>query len=476
MKKNLLSLAIIISSLMIGCKEIIKTNKIDLIPVKIGQDFGYVDLDGKIIINPQFSQAYVFNDNRALVRSKGENQKYGFIDNEGKYIATGFLNATCFNEDIAWIVMENGEPIAINQNGEHLFPLPNSYSVSNFSEGMAAYSTYENNSILWGFIDKTGKTVITPQFKNVGIFKDGLCPIMDDSGMWGYIEKTGKIIINPQFTYAHWFENGKAKVQNESTWGVIDKTGKFIINPQFDDIQQDGSFYMVKLGSLFGWAESDGKISINPQFDASSKFNGAKLAAVKFGDKWGYINIDGKYEINAQFDYALPFNGNIAIVYSGNKFGIIDKEGKYIANPQFDDISADYLSRVADGTTVKWTVYTDKKPGATETAEKYLNALMKKDYAKAKEIGTKNTQDMLDALVSMNMAPVISKVENLKCDEYENEAVCTYCCASEGKSSIKLIKEAGVWLVDEKKEGNSSESEQEQTPIKIEEQNDYWRH
>ena len=55
----------------------------------------------------------------------------------------------------------------------------------------------------WGYIDKTGKIVINPQFKSEGYFKEGFAPV-EIGNKWGYIDKTGKIVINPQFNSIKW--------------------------------------------------------------------------------------------------------------------------------------------------------------------------------------------------------------------------------------------------------------------------------
>lgn len=107
------------------------------------------------------------------------------------------------------------------------------------------------------------------------------------------------------------------------------------------------------------------------------------------------------------------------------------------------------------------------KNGADKAATEYLNALKDKNYTKAKELGTKNTQDMLDALTSMNMAPVINEVKDVKCTEEGDKASCTYCCAQDGKNTLNLVKEGEKWLVDEKKEGGAPSEEpamEEATP------------
>lgn len=91
--------------------------------------------------------------------------------------------------------------------------------------------------------------------------------------------------------------------------------------------------------------------------------------------------------------------------------------------------------------------------GASKVATDYLTALKDKNVTKAKELGTKETGEMLDAMSSINMLPVIEEVKDVKCTEEGNTATCTYCCSKDGKNSLKLVKEGDKWLVEDKKEG-----------------------
>ena len=60
-----------------------------------------------------------------------------------------------------------------------------------------------------------------------------LYPVSVD-GKLGYIDKTGKIIIEPQFDEAYVFSNGLAKIKVGDKYGFIDKTSKVVINPLSD--------------------------------------------------------------------------------------------------------------------------------------------------------------------------------------------------------------------------------------------------
>ena len=64
----------------------------------------------------------------------------------------------------------------------------------------------------YGFIDKSGKVVIEPQFDGASNFSEGFaCVEKDDK--WGFIDKNGKVVIEPQFDDAEPFSEGLAKVR-----------------------------------------------------------------------------------------------------------------------------------------------------------------------------------------------------------------------------------------------------------------------
>ena len=366
--KFLAATVIILVLSSFGCSES-NDSAIKLIPVKSGKDFQYIDQEGKIVINPQFSEASVFRNNLALVKTSGENPKWGFISEDGKYaIMPTYKSATVFNEDLAWVVSENGSPTAINKNGEIKITLQDAEEVRNFNDGLAAYSIMERKDssgvdiggIKWGLVDKDGKVKINPQFSNVGFFEEGKCAVQNSEGKWGFIDKEGKLIINYQFEeIIEGFKNDKAVVSLNGKAGLIDDNGKYVINPQFSSMMNDGENYIIMQDGKFGWCDKEGKIIINPQFEIAFPFSGDELAAVKSGKSFGYINLEGKIIINPQFDAALPFNGNLALVMSSQKYGFIDKEGKYVINPQFDNIPEDLAIFLLNGSSEYNRVKTD---------------------------------------------------------------------------------------------------------------------
>ena len=226
--------AVLITLLLSSCGMVNNELELKLLPVSSGKEFQYIDSDGKIIINPQFSDAGLFQDGLAMVSSGGDNPKVGFIDEKGMYkIQPQYLRATPFSDGLAWVVSENAAPTAIDKEGGIKFTLKDAQKVRGFSEGLAAFSVSDTSGVKWGFVDKSGVVKINPQFNAVGGFSNGLCPVCNADGKWGYIDNNGLIKINNQFDAAESFQSKNASVKMGEKYGLIDESGKFVINPQY---------------------------------------------------------------------------------------------------------------------------------------------------------------------------------------------------------------------------------------------------
>lgn len=350
-------------------KSITNSSMLKLFPVKIGDSFGYINREGKISINPQFKEATIFREGLALVKSSTDDPKWGFINEEGKYIISPVYNqATVFSDGLAWVVAENESPTAIDKQGNIKFSMVEAVEVNIFKEGLASFAILDNYEKKWGFVDKTGKIVITPQFAEVGIFSEGQCSFKNSDRKWGYIDKKGNITINPQFDVADNYINGNAVVKTGGKSGVINAKGLYTVNPIYKSVMNDRNICLTELDGKWGWCDIEGKTIINNQFKEAYLFLENDLAPVKIGNKFGYINKEGKIVINPQFETALSFNGNLAMVETSNKIGFINNEGKYIINPQFDATSVDvilYLFR--NDLSSNMTVKTEYVPEAEST-------------------------------------------------------------------------------------------------------------
>lgn len=238
----------------------------------------------------------------------------------------------------------------------------------------------------WGYIDKTGKVVVTPQFVWAEEFSEGLAAFEDDEGKHGYVDETGKIVIEPKFDNWTDFSEGLAAVSMDFEWGYIDKTGRWVIAPRFavgrpfsDGLALVGVPLNGKVSFPPGpqkhvFIDKTGKVVIDPkddilngafsegvgtvQFITSHDVNevlidktgkvilsvqdiytngfSEGLAPAKKNGKWGYIDTNGRFVIEPQFEEANPFSEGLAAVKIGEKWGFIDHQGKILIKPRFD--------------------------------------------------------------------------------------------------------------------------------------------
>jgi hypothetical protein len=72
----------------------------------------------------------------------------------------------------------------------------------------------------WGFIDRTGRMVIEPQYEDAYSFSGHLAAVKYGD-YWGYLALTGDFGIEPQFHQARSFRNGSAPVLTDRGWQII---------------------------------------------------------------------------------------------------------------------------------------------------------------------------------------------------------------------------------------------------------------
>ena len=228
-----------------------------------------------------------------------------------------------------------------------------------FSEGLAAF---ENEDGKHGYIDETGKPVIEPKFDNWTNFSEGLAAVSVDF-KWGYIDKSGKWTIPPQFAVGRPFSNGLALVgvplSGEVTFPpgpekheFIDKTGKVVISSEHDIL--NGSFsegfaavqFITNKGIDDQLIDKTGKTLIAVQ-DLQLRGFSDGLAVVKKDGKWGYVGKSGRFLIEPQFEEAESFSEGLAAVEIDKKWGYIDPQGAIVIGPTFDFAPGEFSEGLA---------------------------------------------------------------------------------------------------------------------------------
>ena len=229
----------------------------------------------------------------------------------------------------------------------------------------------------FGYVNREGAIVVSPQFEEAGFFYEGLAAVRR-GGLWGYIDRDGVTVIPFQFTRADRFSDGLANVRwkepdgGGEPSGYIDRTGRIAIKcdgedgnirmtPQRCQERFSGGFVMTDVEvfrcsdepgnpkkypckgqwiNRIGAYDKTGRLAIpGPYWSAGavSRFIDGLAGVQVFGTQQkGFIDTTGKWVINPQFDQVTAFGDGLAAVRTGPAgWGFINKRGDFVIPPQF---------------------------------------------------------------------------------------------------------------------------------------------
>jgi len=201
----------------------------------------------------------------------------------------------------------------------------------------------------FGYIDKTGRVAIAPQFFFAQDFAEGMAAVRIEETIdskYGYIDRAGHMIIAPRFNQAGPFSEGVAAVETSArivgnqavdiAWGFIDNAGVLKIPDKYDfagNFSEGLACVAIKPGVSEGYIDHDGKMIIPARFTQVSDFSEG-LAAV-CTDECFYIDPSGSATLKS-FRAWWPFSDGLAVIDLRGRQVYIDKRGRVIAHYSSD--------------------------------------------------------------------------------------------------------------------------------------------
>jgi len=392
------------------------------------EHYGYVDVDGNLVIEAKFTEAKPFYRGVAIVALGGyiglvgcvvrlQDGKYGLIDRTGtiliepKYRALHRFNQE-FDDGLMTYQTEDGGGVITTQ-GEVRSYLPGCNDLFYCSEGLADVE-WKNDKLpgapmKYGYVDSDGRIAIEPQFDYASYFSENLAAVRIGR-LYGYINRTGEVVIDTVYDDARPFKNRLGIVCKDGQWGCTDENGKYIVEPRYDGLDwSKDNLLLARQSEKVGLIDCSGKVLCSPQFDEIGQFSGEYAIVANQGLKgiidrsgavtikprfhdldvfaenlaraavkndsgqllWGYINPQGEFVIPPTFSEAKSFSDGLAAVRStdGGKFGFISPEGKLAIDHRFDDA---YSFRCGRSTIAFATEGGDKLFGIIDTTGKYI--------------------------------------------------------------------------------------------------------
>lgn len=174
-----------------------------------------------------FQDARPFSEGLASVRKDG---LYGFIDLRGKWVVPPrYTNTAAFHG--GWcVVLDPGTGLLgyIDRDGKSMLPARYA-AVGDFHQDRAIIQS----DGLWGYIDRSGETVIAAAYDWAGDFASGLAPVRKD-GLVGYVDLAGEVVVPLQYTMGSTHVEGMATVvDGDNVLHYLDAQGRSVISGEF---------------------------------------------------------------------------------------------------------------------------------------------------------------------------------------------------------------------------------------------------
>ena len=131
------------------------------------------------------------------------------------------------------------------------------------------YGTLTAKGVIFGILDRHGNFLSVDDINFAYHFSGGLAVAQRGSdGKFGFLDKTGKWAIEPQFSLAGPFSEGLAMVLTaDDKIGFIDPTGRFAIDPYDCDIDfYDSRFIYFNSGLCPAPSHNNNKMGIHKPY------------------------------------------------------------------------------------------------------------------------------------------------------------------------------------------------------------------
>lgn len=293
---------------------------------RVPQYWEIINKEGKVIYRPPHPRPFPPDYELGLI-SFEENGKTGYRNRQGQIIVPPIYDRTscCFHEQIS---AEQGyKRFYFNTHGINVVPTPVTCTDHKFNmaliekklavKGLKANRAAPNDDgqlivrsgEKLGLYDvKTNKIVIQPKFEDLSYFESDLFDAKIN-GLWGLINKAGRFIIPPQFKDMNGGSpfccqgEGLIGVYQNGLGGFMNAQGKFVIKPQFFDIE----------------AFSDGAAAVKRVMPADNRNGLERFLGINEPPKqrYGYINKSGKFITPQIYFEAKPFKQGFAAVSMG---------------------------------------------------------------------------------------------------------------------------------------------------------------
>lgn len=262
--------------------------------------------------------------------------------------------ASDFRCGVAWIREERGGTWKqIDKDGKVLIRDYEAKSIFHYDE-KTKLAVFKNLEGFYGYIDLSGKVVISPQYWLALSFRDGVAFVAEKKEgriRAGAIDSKGKRLFQATFENLAVFHNNLFAAKKDGKWAYLNEKGEKLTDFIFDEPYVTifpPNVCMAKIDNKVGLLDAEGNWILPPEYESVYMGREGLIALVK-DDKVGFVDAEGKTIIDFKFPKAVigkldfyTFSEGLAVVMlspvptvRGTPIekitcGVIDKKGEVL--------------------------------------------------------------------------------------------------------------------------------------------------
>ena len=306
-----------------------------LFPVRKDGKWGYIDAEGKVVVEPQYDAAAPFSEGLAAVGTRG---RIGFIGPDGAWaILPRFTRARSFSCGMAVVELE-GRLTYTDRYGVAVTD-KELLEANDCQDGLARVLVGDK----FGFLHHSGRMLVASLFDDVGDFSDGLARARKDAA---YIDRTGRSVhkgVLPQSDFGDGKAVALARHEGKQRYSVFGRDGSITPiehpiaaanDPVFTAFEGD----VATFGSTTGWGvlKSDGTVLVPNAYQTMRGFSEGRAAA-RNKDGWVFVDAEGKVVGELAFAEVGDFHDGVARAKDASgSWGLVGKDGAWVVEPAWD--------------------------------------------------------------------------------------------------------------------------------------------
>jgi hypothetical protein len=321
--------------------------------VLVDGQWGFINVDGDVVVEPQFDYAFPFQNGFTVVRQgEASDGKRAFLNANGELI-TGFAFDRAYHfvngfgiarVDFRWaFVRPDGSTL-----GSFRYDRIRQFEPGPAGDLDARYAGVRmdgSTGSMWGVIDGQGREVLPIAYERLVYAGEGLWWVGRARGEWALWSPGSPAPDSFPYTWRDEFTDGYAVVPfadgEEELWHVLDANGQVVFESKNRIDSFSEGIAVVRGAGGRSYVRADGsRLTDQPFYSARAFSGGAAPASVgsNWGNqRWGVLGSDGRWRMPARYSRLGDFNDDgIARYQIGDLFGFVDINGRELTPPQWD--------------------------------------------------------------------------------------------------------------------------------------------